>query len=162
MARTEAVDQDHSPKLKEKVKYQSCRRARIPRTRTPRRSEQNDRLVEPGRRRTRVLLACHYDTRPQPTRPNEQLPAGKVPGSQRRRQRRAMFMEWGHHLRAPRCKPPYGARFLFFDGKSRLYQPIDVFLARRLWKEYRDMLPQYRYVCGVLVDMIGDKRFGAL
>src|SRR5204863_4500293 len=107
----------------------------------------------------RVLLACHYDTRPV---------ADQEPDAQRARQGSflgandgasgvALFMELGHHIR--QIKPTYAVDFVFFDGEELVYHPTHpYFLGSEYFaREYRDNPPKYRYVCGVLVDMIGDK-----
>ena len=57
--------------------------------------------------------------------------------------------------------PKYGVDFIFFDGEELIYERGDkYFLGSEYFAEwYRDTPPKsFRYVCGVLVDMIADKK----
>jgi Zn-dependent M28 family amino/carboxypeptidase len=109
----------------------------------------------------RVLLACHYDTRPHADRdPDPQLAGrGKFLGASDGASGVALLMELGHHLRS--IHPTYGVDFVFFDGEELVYDDVrdPYFLGSEFFaKEYRDRPPKYKYVCGVLVDMIGGKK----
>ncbi len=107
----------------------------------------------------RVLLACHYDTRPHADRDsNPQLARDAAfLGANDGASGVALFMELGNHIR--RIRPTYGVDFVFFDGEELVYGDRDpYFLGSEYFsKEYRDHPPQHKYMCGVLVDMIGDK-----
>lgn len=106
----------------------------------------------------RVLLCCHYDTRPTPDR--EILPHNRrkpFVGANDGASGVALFMELGHHLRT--IQPTYGVDFVFFDGEELVYgRQGKYFLgSEHFAQQYRDRPPGHRYVYGVLVDMIADK-----
>jgi hypothetical protein len=150
---------EHFSKLKATVKFQSFD-ARHPATGKPVRM--NNMIVSWDPRATeRVLLACHYDTRPHADRdPDPQLAGrGKFLGASDGASGVALLMELGHHLRS--IQPTYGVDFVFFDGEELVYDDVrdPYFLGSEFFaKEYRDRPPEYKYVCGVLVDMIGGKK----
>ena len=110
--------------------------------------------------KTRVLLACHYDTRPYPDR-DRFNPRGTFLGANDGASGVALFMELAHHMQA--LKPTYGVDFVFFDGeelvygKSRAAQGKYFLGSKYFATSYRDRPPQHRYVYGVLVDMIADR-----
>jgi Zn-dependent M28 family amino/carboxypeptidase len=108
----------------------------------------------------RVLLACHYDTRPHADRdPNPRLASeGIFLGASDGASGVALLMELGNHIR--RIKPTYGVDFVFFDGEELVYGERDPYFlgAEYFSKQYRDKPPDHKYVCGVLVDMIGGKK----
>jgi hypothetical protein len=111
--------------------------------------------------RERVLLCCHYDTRPLPDRDSNPNLArsGKFIGANDGGSGVALFMELGHHIRG--IQPTYGVDFVFFDGEELVYGNApdeEWFLgSRHFARQYKEDPPEYQYVCGVLVDMIGDK-----
>jgi hypothetical protein len=109
------------------------------------------------RAQERVLLCCHYDTRPYPDR-DFFRPRGTFIGANDGASGVALFMEMGHHLR--QIQPTYGVDFVFFDGEELVYSDRDkYFLGSEYFATwYRDHPPKYRYVCGVLVDMIADRK----
>lgn len=157
MDRQQELIKDHFTKLKGQVKYQSFD-APHPATRTPVRM--NNMIVSWNPDATeRVLLACHYDTRPLADQdPDERLARqGKFLGANDGASGVALFMELGHHLR--QIQPTYGVDFVFFDGEELVYHPNDPYFlgSTHFAKEYRDSPPRHQYICGVLVDMIGDK-----
>lgn len=148
---------DHFNKLKAQVKFQSFD-APHPVNRNPVRM--NNIIVSwDPESKERVLLACHYDTRPHADRDSNLMLAsrGTFLGANDGASGVALFMELGHHLR--KIKPTYGVDFVFFDGEELVYGDRDpYFLGSEYFaKEYRDRPPRHRYVCGILVDMIGDK-----
>jgi glutaminyl-peptide cyclotransferase len=108
----------------------------------------------------RVLIACHYDTRPFPERDrgfNPQNPRGTFLGANDGASGVAMLMEMGNQM--PGLAASRGVDFVFFDGEEfvlgytgNLFHGSNYFS-----KEYRDHPPAYRYAAGVLVDMVGDK-----
>jgi hypothetical protein len=107
----------------------------------------------------RVLLCCHYDTRPFPDREPVEANRKKLfVGANDGGSGVALFMELAHHLR--QIKPTYGVDMVFFDGEELVYSdPRDkYFLGSEYFAtQYRDAPPAHRYVCGMLVDMIGDR-----
>lgn len=110
-------------------------------------------------RTARVLLCCHYDTRPFPD--NDPVPANRTKpfiGANDGGSGVALFMELGHHL--PQLETSYGVDFVFFDAEELIYVSgrDSYFLGSTYFAtQYRDAPPGHLYVCGVLVDMIGDK-----
>ena len=108
----------------------------------------------------RVLLACHYDTRPFPDE-DRQNPRGRFIGANDGASGVALFMELAHHMKG--LKPTYGVDFVFFDGEEFVFQrkaPLTGYFlgSKHFAMEYRGRPPNHRYVYGVLVDMIGDRR----
>jgi hypothetical protein len=106
----------------------------------------------------RVLLCCHYDTRPYPDR-DLYRPRGTFLGANDGGSGVALFMELAHSL--SKIQPTFGVDMVFFDGEEFIFQRDG---GKFFWgsehfaKRYRDRPPTHRYVCGVLVDMIGDKQ----
>jgi hypothetical protein len=106
----------------------------------------------------RVLLCCHYDTRPFPDR-DQDRPKGPFIGANDGGSGVALFMEMAHSL--PKIQPTFGVDMVFFDGEEFIFQRDGgkFFLgSEHFAQQYRGRPPPYRYACGVLVDMIGDKR----
>ena len=157
MEKQQQLISEHFSKLKVQVRFQSFETPN-PVTGAPVRMSNMIVSWDPAATR-RVLLACHYDTRPYADRdPNPRLASqGKFIGANDGASGVALFMELGHHL--ARIKPSYGVDFVFFDGEELVYGERDpYFLGSEYFaKDYRDKPPKYEYVCGVLVDMIGDK-----
>jgi len=107
--------------------------------------------------RERVLLACHYDTRPYPDRDRFRR-RGVFLGANDGASGVALLMELGHHIRA--LKPRYGIDFVFFDAEEFVYSSSDKYFlgSEHFSRNYKEQPPGHRYRFGVLVDMIGDKR----
>jgi hypothetical protein len=148
---------EHFSKLKAKVSFQSFD---APHPLTGKPVRMSNMLVSwDPQANERVLLACHYDTRPHADRDaNPELARQAIfLGANDGASGVALFMELGNHLR--KIKPTYGVDLVFFDGEELVYGDRDpYFLGSEYFsKEYRDKPPQHKYVCGVLVDMIGDK-----
>ena len=110
-------------------------------------------------RTSRVLLCCHYDTRPFPDR--DPVPANRTKpfiGANDGGSGVALFMELGHHM--PQIAASYGVDFVFFDAEELIYRSARQVLPR--FDVFRDaaIATRRRRIttsCGVLVDMIGDK-----
>lgn len=157
MERQQQLIADHFTRLKAQVRFQSFD-APHPVSRVPVRM--NNIVVSwHPEARERVLLACHYDTRPHADRdPNPNLAArGTFLGANDGASGVALFMELGQHL--PKIKPTYGVDFVFFDGEELVYGERDPYFlgSEAFARSYRDEPPRHKYVCGALVDMIGDK-----
>jgi hypothetical protein len=158
MERQQKLIVEHFGKLKAQVRFQSFD-APHPQSRTPVRM--NNMIVSWDRdAKERVLIACHYDTRPRADRDaNPQLALrGGFLGANDGASGVALLMEMGNHLR--QIKPTYGVDFVFFDGEELVYDNATdpYFLGSEYFaKDYRDHPPAYKYVYGVVVDMIGDK-----
>lgn len=104
----------------------------------------------------RVVLGCHYDTRPFPDR-DRVRPQGPFIGANDGASGVALFMEMAHHMKS--IRPRYGVDFVMFDGEELIYSSRDkYFLGSEYFARwYRDNSPDYQYVCGVVADMIADK-----
>lgn len=112
----------------------------------------------------RILIACHYDTRPFPDQ-DRGNPRGLFLGANDGASGVALLMEMAHHMKD--VKPKYGIDFIFFDGEELIYPDPNrpdwnamknYFLGSTYFaKQYRDQPPRHRYVAGVLLDMIGGR-----
>jgi hypothetical protein len=112
----------------------------------------------------RVLICCHYDTRPKPDR--EPIPANREKpflGANDGASGVALLMELGHYM--PGLKTTYGVDFIFFDAEELVYTTTgDAFIgtfflgSEKFSREYIQNPPSHRYLAGVLVDMVGDKQ----
>jgi hypothetical protein len=104
----------------------------------------------------RVVLACHYDTRPFPDR-DRVRPRGPFIGANDGASGVALFMEMAHHMKT--IRPRYGVDFVMFDGEELVYQDFDKYFigSEYFSRWYRDNPPEYKYVCGVVADMVADK-----
>jgi len=104
----------------------------------------------------RVLIACHYDTRPFPDR-DRRNPRGVFVGANDGASGVALLMEMGNHMQD--LTASRGVDFVLFDGEELVYQNQGPYFLGSTYfaKQYRDEPPSYRYAAGVLVDMIGDK-----
>jgi hypothetical protein len=157
MERQQQLLSEHFTKLGAKVSFQTFD-ARHPATGGPVRMSNLIVSWHPESKE-RVLLACHYDTRPFPDRDSNPNLArsGKFLGANDGGSGVALFMELGHHIR--RIEPTYGVDFVFFDGEELIYGERDPYFlgAEHFAKSYAEHPPEYQYLYGVLVDMIGDK-----
>ncbi|MFP6764637.1 MAG: M28 family peptidase [Planctomycetaceae bacterium] len=104
----------------------------------------------------RVLICCHYDTRPYPDR-DILRPRGTFIGANDGASGVALLMELGNQMRT--IKPRYGVDFIFFDGEELVFNDGDPYFlgSEHFSRWYAAAKPGYRYVAGVLVDMIGDR-----
>lgn len=107
--------------------------------------------------KNRILIACHYDTRPYPER-DSRNPRGIFIGANDGASGVALLMELGHFI--PEMDLNVGVDFVFFDGEELVYFDRGTFFlgSEYFAKEYRDNPPEYKYQAGILVDMIGDRR----
>lgn len=111
-------------------------------------------------RRRRVILCCHYDTRPiadqEPNRGNWKKPfvSANDGGSGI-----ALLMELANHLEKLEVK--VGIDFVFFDGEEYIFEPKRdrYFLgSEHFAKTYRQRKTKdHVYVAAILLDMIGGK-----
>ncbi len=106
----------------------------------------------------RVLLCCHYDTRPRPDEEqNPRLQESPFIGANDGGSGVAVLMELGHFL--PGLPVQQGVDFMFFDAEEFIFQkPGKFFLGSEYFStQYRNTPPPFRYTSGVLLDMVGDK-----
>jgi len=104
----------------------------------------------------RVLIACHYDTRPFPDN-DRRNPRGRFVGANDGASGAALLMELGNFMRDLPVRR--GVDFVFFDGEELVVQGQGKYFlgSTHFATEYRDHPPAYRYIAGVLVDMVGDR-----
>jgi glutaminyl-peptide cyclotransferase len=112
-------------------------------------------------KKDRILLCCHYDTRPFPDRePDVARRRDPFIGANDGGSGVAMLMEMGHHMAGLKSK--YGVDFVFFDGEELVYDDagrMDPYFlgSEHFAREYAVNRPAHKYRWGVLVDMVGDK-----
>ena len=108
------------------------------------------------RAKQRILIGCHYDTRPFPDR-DRSNPRGRFLGANDGASGVALLMEMGHVMK--RLKIAYGVDFVFFDGEELVYGNVGKYFhgSEYFARNYRAHPPGHRYVYGVLVDMVADK-----
>ncbi len=107
----------------------------------------------------RIMLCCHYDTRPYPDNdPDPRKRKGKFIGANDGASGVALLCELAEHLRSLKC--PYGIDFVLFDAEEFIFDSNrDPFFlgSEHFARQYVAEPPPHRYRCGILVDMIGDK-----
>jgi len=109
-------------------------------------------------KKKRILLCAHYDTRPYPDQdPNPRLRrSGTFLGANDGASGVALLMELGRAM--PQLESEYGIDFVLFDGEEFVFRPGDRYFLGSDWfaRQYVADPPQHRYVCGILLDMVGD------
>ncbi len=108
-------------------------------------------------RRDRIIVCCHYDTRPFPDRDPVNR-HGLFLGANDGASGVGLLYELGPFM--PKIDGRYGIDFVFFDAEEFVYDAArdPLFLgSTHFAKNYVTNPPDHRYVAGVLVDMIGDK-----
>jgi hypothetical protein len=107
------------------------------------------------KRTKRLLICCHYDTRPFPDR-DRVNPQGVFIGANDGASGAAFLCELGRHMQNQ--EGPVGFDFIFFDGEEFVFQARrdPMFLGSQFFaNQYPNWDVKYDYA--VLVDMIGDK-----
>ncbi len=110
------------------------------------------------KRTQRLLICCHYDTRPFPDR-DPHNPRGLFIGANDGGSGVALLCELGRHMTELEGK--YGVDFVFFDGEEFVYvhRRDPMFLgSTHFAREYAEGRVRAKYVSGVLVDMVADKQ----
>jgi len=108
-------------------------------------------------KKDRILLCCHYDTRPFPDQDPEN-PKGLFVGANDGASGVAVLCELGQHMAGLMSK--YGVDFVLFDGEELVYDADrdPYFLgSEEFAREYKARPPRHKYAYGVLLDMVGDK-----
>ncbi len=108
-------------------------------------------------RERRLLICCHYDTRPFPDA-DQVNPGGVFIGANDGASGTALLHELGNHMAD--LDGPYGIDLVFFDGEEFVYvaRRDQMFLGSTYFaNEYAAGRIPANYTFGVLVDMIGDK-----
>jgi hypothetical protein len=107
----------------------------------------------------RVLLCCHYDTRPLPDRDRnpDNRRQGVFLGANDGASGVALFMELAHHMGT--LPETCGVDFVIFDGEELVYGDRgEYFLGSTFFAEdYRDNPTETRYASGILLDMVADR-----
>ncbi|HUG19537.1 MAG TPA: M28 family peptidase [Planctomycetaceae bacterium] len=156
MTRQQKMIVDHFEKLGATVTYQSFDVAH-PLTGNPVRM--NNLIVSwDPKAEQRILLCCHYDTRPFPDR-DRFNPRGIFYGANDGASGVALFMEMGESIKKLKIPYGYGVDMVFFDGEELVYrQGDDYFLGSKYFSsDYKNNPPKHKYVYGVLVDMIAGR-----
>jgi hypothetical protein len=107
-------------------------------------------------RKRRILLCCHYDTRPFPDS-DQTNPRGRFIGANDGGSGVALLAELGHHVGS--LEGDHGVDFVFFDGEEFVYdRRRDPMFLGSTWfaQQYAANKFDVRYEFGILVDMIGD------
>lgn len=113
----------------------------------------------------RILIACHYDTRPFPVEdpnPAAREREGIFIGANDGASGVALLCELGKEISSIKCK--YGVDFLFLDAEELIYRTrsnLDdgdpYFLGSKYFaQDYKANPPKHKYKWGVLLDMIAD------
>ena len=107
-------------------------------------------------RKRRLLICCHYDTRPFPDR-DKQNPRSVFIGANDGGSGVALLCELGRHLAD--MDGPWGVDLLFFDGEEFVIgRQHPMFLGSTFFaKQYAAGKILWKYEYGVLVDMVADK-----
>lgn len=112
----------------------------------------------------RILLCCHYDTRPFPDQESSPaLRAMPFIGANDGASGAALLMELGHYMRELKKSNPHsklGVDFVLFDGEELVYRQGDKYFwgSEYFSERYRDRKPRtFRYRNGVLLDMVAAK-----
>lgn len=110
-------------------------------------------------RKERILICCHYDTRP--FADEDPVPANRTqsfPGANDGASGVALFAEWAHQMQG--LKTRYGVDFVLFDAEEWIYDyDRDKYFigSEHFARSYIADPPGYQYKCGILIDMIGDR-----
>lgn len=105
----------------------------------------------------RVLLACHYDTRPFPDM-DRQNPRGLFLGANDGASGVALMMELAHHMQT--LNSPWGVDFVLFDGEELVYGKQGKYFlgSEHFARAYTERESSLEYTYGILLDMVADKR----
>jgi glutaminyl-peptide cyclotransferase len=113
----------------------------------------------------RILICCHYDTRPFAMMdPDYRVhrKEGVFLGANDGASGVALLCELGRSMESIKCK--YGVDFVFFDAEELIYNERTTISdgdpyclgSEHFAREYKSRPPKHTYKWGVLVDMIGD------
>lgn len=107
-------------------------------------------------RSDRVMLAAHYDTRPFPDR-DPVNPTGIFIGANDGASGVALLMELGKFMGSLPGK--IGVDFVLFDAEEYVVDRRDPYFLGSIHfaRRYASKPPKHRYLCGVLLDMVGDE-----
>jgi hypothetical protein len=112
----------------------------------------------------RVILCCHYDTRPiADQEPDERDWTKPFVSANDGGSGVALLMELAHHMKS--IKTEVGVDFVFFDGEEYIFDPGSArrqgdkyfFGSEHFAKVYKQGKTKHRYVAAVLLDMIAGK-----
>ena len=113
-------------------------------------------------RTARILICCHYDTRPFPDQ-DPKNPQGVFLGANDGASGVALLCELGKHM--PKLEGKFGVDFVFFDGEEFVFvnRRDPMFLGSTHFANmYRNRRINANYSYGILVDMIADKELEIL
>ena len=109
----------------------------------------------------RILLCAHYDSRPFPDREADprRRKEGVFLGANDGASGVAVLMELGHHVGS--LPKHFGLDFVLFDAEEFVFEErLENYFIGSRWfaTQYVKDPPKYRYVAGVLLDMVGDEK----
>ena len=162
MLRQQHLLTEHFTRLGGRVSFQSFD-ARHPLTGSPVRLNNMVVSWRPDAKE-RILLCCHYDTRPFPDR-DWLRPRGTFLGANDGASGVAVLMELGRSMMKLFRREEqagglrYGVDFVFFDAEEFVFGPDDPYFlgSTHFAEQYRRQPPSHRYLCGLLLDMVGDR-----
>jgi glutaminyl-peptide cyclotransferase len=112
-------------------------------------------------RQERVLLCCHYDTRPFPENdPDPRKRKNDFIGANDGGSGVGLLMQLGKSM--PKLEGKIGVDFIFFDAEELVYGDGDFkkgdYFVGSYWfaNEYKRKPPKHRYLAGILLDMVAD------
>lgn len=157
MLKQQQLIEKHFQQLGLKIEYQRFT-AKDPRTKKPVPMANLIVTCHPDRKE-RILICAHYDTKPLPSQDVDprQRREGVFLGANDGASGAAVLMELGYHVKD--LPERYGVDLVFLDGEELVYDDKrDPFFLGSIYfaREYRRTKPDYQYVAGVLLDMVGD------
>ncbi len=153
MQRQQALLERHFADLGGRVRWQRFR-ARHPLDGSP--VSMANLIVEwHPRRRERILLCAHYDTRPFPDE-DPVNPRGTFVGANDGASGVAVLMGLAHEIHSLQGR--LGVDFAFFDAEEFVFRDTDTYFlgSEYFSRAYAGNPPPYRYRHGVLLDMVAD------
>lgn len=108
-------------------------------------------------RERRVLICCHYDTRPLADQePDRKKWSEPFVSANDGASGVAWMMELGNHIKTMNCS--VGIDFVFFDGEEYIFDPRHdadryFFGSDHFAEQYSKKPPKHRYIAGVLLDL---------
>ena len=157
MEQQQALIKDHFTQLGAEVRFQAFD---VPHPQTGQPVRMNNIVVAwHPERMERVLVSCHYDSRPYPDK--EPLPINRTKsfiGANDGGSGVALLMELGHQM--PHVNSRLGIDFVLFDGEELVYREGDKYFhgSEYFSKAYRDQPDRkVQYKKGILLDMVAGR-----
>lgn len=109
----------------------------------------------------RIILCCHYDTRPiADQEPDRNRWGERFVSANDGTSSVAWLMELGHHIKNMKCD--VGVDFVIFDGEEYIFDNRPgadryFFGSEHFAAEYQKTRPRHKYIAGVLLDLFAAK-----